>query len=320
MSLSLVIPARDDHAPLARLLAQASGLGIFDRAVVVDDGSDPPLGHDGLLPRGAGEDWLSLLRNDTPQGAGAARNRGMDAVGTTHLLCFDADDLLTPEIVPLWRDLGSHDFDICLFRHNDSRTSAAGGWGQMPLDEAIWRIAGVRGVLAGLAPAQRAALAETANYPWNKICRTDFLRENAIRCAGTQVHNDIPLHWGCLLAARRAFASERVAARHFVGRHTGRLTERRGAERLAVFDPLAEVAAAIRARDAEAFVLHFLRFASGLLDWIRSRLEPALLPAFDTRARAFLLTEADPAWFDRVIREDPALALRLDVQMLRGRP
>jgi len=318
MSLSLVIPARDDHASLPRLLDQAAGYGIFERAVVVDDGSDPPLDPDALRPQGVAPDWLVLQRNDDPQGAGAARNRGMEAVETPHLLCFDADDLLTPEIVPLWRDLEGRDFDICLFRHNDSRASAAGGWGQMPLDEAIWRTAGVRGALAALTPAQCARLAETANYPWNKICRTGFLRENALRCAETEVHNDIPLHWGCLLAARRALASERVAARHFVGGAT-RLTARRGAARLTVFGPLAEVAAAIRAREAGAFVLPFLRFVSGLLDWIRGRLEPALVPAFDARARAFLLAETDPPRFARIAREDPVLALRLGVQMSWGR-
>src|SRR5690606_2195009 len=57
--LTAVIPARDDAGPLARLLAQAAALRLFDRVVVVDDGSAVPL-TPALAPPGSPPGWLEL--------------------------------------------------------------------------------------------------------------------------------------------------------------------------------------------------------------------------------------------------------------------
>ena len=290
-------------------------MGCFDRIVVVDDASDLPLGD---LP---GD--VTLLRQDMQQGAGAARNRALDAVITSHLLFFDSDDLLTAEFPILWRSLQGKSFDFCMFRHADSRVGRDGRYGQLWVDDMLWQQAGAQAqALAPLAAAGRAVLAQVANYPWNKIYRTGFLRAHDIRCSHSPVHNDIVLHWRSFLHGRAILTSDRVAARHHVTAGGARLTNRRGAERMVIFDVLAEVAEALDRERKQALTPQieglqatFWRFVSGLWGWVRGQVPPEMQAMFDDRARDFLLTYLTRPVFARLAQSDPVAARQLLWQM-----
>lgn len=310
MTLALIIPVRNDQAQLSRLLKQARAFGMFDQIVVVDDGSDVPVS----CPAG-----VTLLRQDTPRGAGAARNHGLGAVQTTHLIFFDSDDLFTADMPLLWQDLRQRDFDVCLFRHNDSRVSGLGGWGQMPLDNALWRQADVSGALFEVAGDARNLLAQTANYPWNKVYRTAFVREAGLRCSETMVHNDIALHWHSLAKADRILGSNRVAAHHHVNAGSDRLTNTDGRSRLVLFDVLQEAAEPLGRAPDDGLWHAFLTFTTGLLDWVRSVLRPELHAELDSRAGTFWRALVDPDTYAALCTRDPLLALRLALQMAGGR-
>ena len=310
MTLALAIPVHDDAAALARLLDCAAGMDIFDQVVICDDGSAAPvtrtLAPPALRPRTA------ILRNARPLGAGAARNRALGAVATSHLLFFDSDDLPGVELPPLWRSLCGEDFDFCLFRHHDTRSEIHGGWGQMPGDDRLWARAGMGGrALAEVAGDARRALAETANYPWNKIYRTGFLRDNALGCAETEVHEDVELHWLSFLQARRILASDRIAATHVVRPAGSRLSNRRDAARLDAFASFSNVAARIAAAPDPALLLAYLRFLWGLSRWMRAHLEPDLHERLDAEMRAFLCRHVSRDVLAALAGEDPGLAGRI---------
>jgi glycosyltransferase involved in cell wall biosynthesis len=315
MSLTLVIPAYDDATVLERLLVRAARLQLAERVIVVDDGSPTPLRTERLLsasglPAGA----LTLLRHDRPRGPGAARNVALPLVETEYLLFLDADDLPTPEIKPLLVDLGRVRFDFCLFCHHDTRLNQERAWGLMPPEAALWRAAGVD--LGALSPVSRKAAAElvrTPNYPWNKIYRTDFLRDHGIGCTEILVHEDVELHWRSFLMARHIVASDRVGVVHFLDDDGARLTNRDGPERLEVFGPFARIAAEIAEIGSEGahYALPFFRFALGLCDWIADHLRVEYHTALAWRVRAFLdgtvpatmletLRETDPDLIDRI--------------------
>ena len=310
MTLALVIPVHNDAPALDRLLAQAERLGLFDQVIVVDDGSDQP-----VVTRRPG---VEIHRLPASRGAGVARNLGLAQVRCDHMMFFDSDDSLTDELPALWRDLQTQAFDFCLFRHNDSRVSGLGGRGQMPLDNALWRAAGGHGALFGVEDTARAALVQTANYPWNKIYRTAFMRAADLRCSQTRLHNDILLHWQSFACADTILASDRIAAHHEIRPGGARLTNEASTRRLQVFTPLRETDAVLRAGD-DRLRPAFLRFTAGLLDWVRSILDPALWPDLDRETGAFWRAVLDGDVFDRISRDDPVLALRLSLQMAGGR-
>ena len=289
MNLTLAIPARDDAEGLVRLLDRAARLGCASHAVVVDDGSAAPLDADRLTAAaGMAPGHLTLLRNGTSRGVGAARNQALARVETDHLLFLDADDLPARELADLLADLDGRDFDFCLFQHHDSRAGTERRWGQMPWDQRFWRAAGVEtGALSLVPPAAAAQLVQTANYPWNKVYRTAFLRENGIGCTGIEVHEDVELHWMSFLRARTILASDRVCAVHFVAPGGGRLTNRTGPERLEVFGPLAHIADEIAGAEDSPFALSFYRFALGLCAWIAANPRPEFHDEPAARAARF---------------------------------
>ncbi|MBU2359083.1 MAG: glycosyltransferase [Alphaproteobacteria bacterium] len=295
---ALVIPVHNDAVRLARLLAVARDMG-FAQIVVVDDGSEPPVQAENV----------TLIRHDAPRGPGPARNAGIDAVTTPYLAFIDSDDLPTAALPALLADLAEDaDFDICLFKHADSRFSNADHWGQPDWDEALWQAANrAIGTLAEAPCAVWPLLAQTANYPWNKVYRTAFLRDHGIRFAGTPVHEDITPHWLCFVHADRIMTSDRACVWHMIAAEEGRQTNRRGAERLAVFDALAPVVAATHQPDMRAALVTFVL---GLADWIRGTLDDTHRLAFEDALHHWL-TVTVAGWHADIAATDPALAARM---------
>lgn len=312
MTLTIAIPVHDDEAFLLRLLRHLARLGCADQLVVVDDGSDIPLDHATLCAAAAmAPDRLTLLRHDTAQGPGPARNAALAHVDSDHLLYLDADDLPTRELPPLLADLADRTFDFCIFRHHDTRSEMERRWGPEQLDARLWRAAGTDiGALTPVGPKAAASLMQTANYPWNKIYRTDFLRAHDIGCSDLAVHEDIELHWRSFLAADHILASDRICVIHFVDAEGDRLTNRLGPERLAVFTALDRIAAEIATREADPLPLAL--FSLGLIGWIHGHLLPELRPAFADRARDWLNRHVDPALYSAIDAARPKIRAHID--------
>ncbi|MDE4175253.1 glycosyltransferase [Phaeobacter sp. PT47_59] len=321
MKLSLVIPVRNDPEGLTRLLDQIADLALFDAVLVCDDASTLP-----CRPADLGFDEATLgityLRGDTHRGAGYARNMGLDAVQTDHVMFFDSDDLLALPLVTLWQDLKQQGmpFDFCLFRHVDSRQRALGQPGPMEADQQRWKDCGLLGETPQEVGADQAVqIAQIAAYPWNKIYRTAFLRDEAIRCTEIPVHNDIELHWSGFLKARRILASGALCCEHFVAEQGSRLTNRRSADRLEVFQALAPLHRVLRdSRREPEFLLAMTGFYTRLFDWILGTLEEQYHAEFFRRVSAFLLAHHDDASMALIAARDPALAHRINDHIRRG--
>ena len=299
LPVTLAIPVHDDADRLARLLEMAQDIG-FAQIIVVDDGSPVPV----VVP-----DDVTLIRHDTPLGPGPARNAALPHVTAPYMLFMDSDDLPTADLPALLADLaGAGPFDLCLFRHIDSYSASSGHWGQSPADEALWQAAGLS--IGALQEAPRAAwplLAQTTNYPWNRISRTAFVMDHAIACAATPVHEDIAPHWQGFAHAGRIIVSDRTCVWHMVAEAAGRQTNRSGAERLRVFDALAPAVAVTRDADMRVALL---RFVLALTTWIRGMIAPAHRPAFEAALHDWLAQRARD-WHDDLAARDPALLARI---------
>lgn len=88
-----------------------------DEIIVVDDGSEPNLGHDyqQLVERGFGENsgYIRYIRQPN-QGVAIARNHGIGASSSTFIVCLDADDAIEPNYLRTCLDelLGSRGLAI----------------------------------------------------------------------------------------------------------------------------------------------------------------------------------------------------------------
>lgn len=320
MSLSLVIPVRNDPEGLIRLLTQAQGLGWVTEILVVDDASDPPCGPDMPgLPRPVAEDpRLVWLRSDDHRGAGHARNLGLARATGAHLLFFDSDDLFLPAMADLMEGLAGpmarQDFDFCLFDHVDSRSRQPGN-DPMAAEARFWPPAATE-IPAPLDPTLAPQLVRIAAYPWNKIYRTGFLRDHGIRCTEIMVHNDIELHWLSFLRTERILVSTIKGCEHFVATGGGRLTNHRGTARFGVFAAFSAVQQALRQTPrGRAFQVPLADFNLRLFDWIATTLDADLQARFAAAAQAHLRATLPRHLFAQIAMDDPDLAAALLARM-----
>lgn len=316
MNISLIIPVYNDTENLIRLLDQAANLGCFTQVIVIDDCSDPPLRRAIIAPPDTPENWLSLKQNPKRLGPGPSRNWAIDLVKTSHLLYLDSDDLLTNELLGLLADLKGRDFDFCLFKHHDSRMKS----GQTPHDEAFWQAAKLgTQTLSKPDNAAIAQLAQTANYPWNKIYRSDFLRQSNARCSNILLHEDVALHWQSFLHAKSILSSPRSCVQHFVEDSANRLTNLQGGQRLAFFEVLPGLYDQIKNNAPPALTLAFLHFVTGLLYWIEYNTSYNLRRRVRRLTGGFIKQILQDLPLQDIKVKDPALFRCLINQQRRGR-
>lgn len=317
MTLSIVIPVWNDEVRLTRLLRQVVSLGCFSEVIVVDDGSDEPMQERVSAADHALSQHVVWIRSGTQRGAGHARNLGLDRATGSHLIFFDADDLLTEQF-PLIADgcaVETEPFDFLMFRHDDSRLLNEGLSGSFCSEEERWRSIDWRDATAELSLTQAAHLCQISAYPWNKIYRTEFLRRNAIRCTEIAVNNDLELHWSSFIVARRILVTNRIGATHFWHPGSNQLTNRFGRERLAVFVAFDNIVGRlVHQSDPNRIVfLHpFFSFGLRLIAWIWSHIDPVLRPELLSHTRDFLFAVLDRNLMTLIAYRDEALAQKIN--------
>ena len=289
--LAVVIPVWNLPDDTAALLGQIEEMDLFSEVIVSDDASDPPCD-----PAAFGftaerlDARLIYLRSETQRGAGHARNLGLKEVTAGNVIFFDADDRLEPGLADIYdlhlrgiEGVGIADFTI--FRHQDSQVVAKEGRaGSFVDDEQLWDEAIGKKRDHVLNLEERAHLAPVSAYPWNKIYRTGFLRENGIDCSETPVHNDVKLHWQSFTRAQNVLALREIGATHVVGDRGHHLTTRPGEDRFCIFDILKELTEDIRGLDGNMILMrHFIHFVHRVCEWNLSFLDPALKPRFATQ-------------------------------------
>jgi glycosyltransferase involved in cell wall biosynthesis len=292
LDLTIAIPAHNDHDTLEKLISCITALKLAREIIVVDDGSIPCISLERLRECGDLSDVsLRLQRHENARGAGAARNHALSLVSGSYLLFLDADDQPTRELRGLCQMLErAQPFDFCIFQHHDSRMERDNQWGMMDFDQGYWREAGLAQRALSLVSEEAAQqLVQTANYPWNKIYRTEFLREHNILCSETKVHNDIELHWRSFFHAKAILSSDSIGVTHFVNQTAQRLTNYVGQSRLDVFVPLERLGKEL-AFSSRLFAYHipFYRFALGLLLWVKHNLSAEFHPELTRRTDHFI--------------------------------
>lgn len=323
--LSVVIPVWNDTEGLARLLPALLALDSVRRIIVADDGSDTAASPEAneALRDFDGEPRILWLRSEDQQGAGHARNTGMARVETTHLLFLDSDDLVLEGFAALLERIlrqPHEDVDFYMFRHVDSRQRARGHLGPLDTDQTHWDRAGIRAGMQRLSAAQAAQLCRVSAYPWNKVYRTDFLRDHAICCTEIPVHNDIELHWRSFFHARAIQAAPVLAIEHFVNEAGQRLTNRKGEDRLRVFEALEPLRRDMEANSDIALMYAdaLLEFHLALFHWITAMLDPLQAADMTQRAQRFIRASLTPGLFSLIALRDPRLATRVNDFLERG--
>lgn len=315
MTVSVVIPVWNDVRGAEAAVAKLTEFDCIAEIIVVDDCSNEPveanLDLQAAFARGIGVKFLHLDEN---KGGGAARNAGLAIVTCPYVIFLDSDDLPTEQYGEILESFLAYDgpFDFGMFRHIDSRERAKGIEQGLPIDERFWQLLPKA---AGAQKMQAAALENMVSvsaYPWNKLYRTAFLRENNIRCTEIPIHNDVEIHWVSFLLAENVLYSHEPGLVHFVNDTGKRITNRRDADRLRVFEALNNVQNVLQSSQASTgMLLAFWTFYCKLMIWISGNIDQEHVPSFQDANVRFIFENISKAKFQLVSVEDPALSNRI---------
>ncbi len=320
MSVSVVVPAWNDAEGVQAIFDALTEVTCVTEVVVVDDCSDTPIIQsvtvDALSEAGT---KVQMLRHDVNKGGGGARNSGLAAVTQPYVIFLDSDDLPTSEynaVLSAFLAEGES-FDFAMFRHLDTRELAQGRQAGLPVDERCWEELPKANYPQAMTAQQMALMSCVSAYPWNKLYRTDFLRANDIRCTEIPVHNDIELHWASFLRAERILYTHQTAVTHHVIDTGDRITNRKGEERLRVFEALEHICALLENGEVPLRMQHsYWQFFNKLARWIPNNLELYLVPEFKATRMKFLLAHLPKDTFTRIALKDPGLSTAL-LDMIR---
>ena len=168
--------------------------------IVVDDGSTD--GSDALVEEKYGRDPRVVLTRQANQGAGMARNRGLELAHGKYVTFVDSDDFLGREGFAYMVALAEKEQADVVYSMNNYIVRD----GEYTLQESSSLAPGIREHFA-LPDALEGRLEFYQQYPilavWNKLFRRDFLERYAIRCSSLPYREEASFAIPCLFRAGR---------------------------------------------------------------------------------------------------------------------
>lgn len=224
--LSVVIPTFNHSRQLWRCLSSVLNQSLNNLEVVlVDDGST-----DGTLELAlqiAAKDPRVVIYSQLNQGAGAARNTGLNMARGEFVHFVDSDDWLDSDIYSaLFKYVKLRpELDLLLFQYNevDYLTGKENKIDLFGLGESEFR--------ACKLADDGYLLLRTSVVPWNKLIRRSYLKKIRARFEEVRYANDRSFHFRVVTQTPNIFLCGMVGIKHEVNRLTS-LTGRHGLARL----------------------------------------------------------------------------------------
>lgn len=213
--VSVIIPVYNVEKYLRECLDSVVGQTLRDIEIVcVDDGSTD--GSSAILSEYAAKDSRFTVLAQSNAGAGAARNRGLDASSGEYLFFFDPDDYASSTMLEKFVVRAEETAADVVIAGKKVLDDATG-----KITESLWpppRIAALGDVFP--PEAANALVIDVGTAPWNKLFRRSFIVEKGIRFQEIRRANDVAFVCTALYSSRRlalAAVSDYVFRRGRVG-------------------------------------------------------------------------------------------------------
>lgn len=221
--ISIVVPVYNLEKYLEETVKsiQAQTFQNFE-VIFVDDGSTDR-SYDMLSAVAEKDSRFSVMRQ-ARAGAGAARNHGFTAAKGTYTIFLDGDDLFEPVLLEkLWEAAEREQADIaaCHFSRFD-------GQGYFEQREGVYsRLWLPKGMYVfNYRDCPNRILSVVNPTPWNKLYRTDFIREHHLKFEEISSTNDITFAAVSVASAERiVYVPEYLV--HYRVNHSGTITSKK---------------------------------------------------------------------------------------------
>ncbi|EKD7758672.1 glycosyltransferase family 2 protein [Shigella sonnei] len=210
VKLSIVIPAYNASKTIVSTLKSfESSISTTYEVIIVDDCScDNTI--DIIKRYSASKNNIHLIQMDINSGPGVARDKGLEIAKGEYTIFFDSDDMMRPRAVDnAIKHLEENNLSVAIMRYAINFGANGKDIGMWERDSEIYNEAKERyGSIIDVYQYPR--FISVTNYPWTKICRTDFLRNNNIQFGSLRLHEDIIPHWMIIMNAEKIYLSDDI--------------------------------------------------------------------------------------------------------------
>lgn len=174
-------------------------------------------------------------------GAANARNVGLSKVKSPYVLFLDADDIpVWPSFPILYETISeNNDFDIVYFKYAlfQSIEELKPPHGH---DNRFYK-AHANKIIE--TPKKSKDLLKTVAFPWNKLYRTNFVKQHLLEFSHFKVHNDLGFVWKANLLAEKAYVLTETLYLHreHAPSNINSITQISDEKRLQIFDVFTDV-------------------------------------------------------------------------------
>ncbi len=214
------------------------------------------------------------LKENTPGGAGAPSNVGIDAASGEYVGFVDGDDIAAPELFDELMNAARRNMsDVVMCKHKNFVENGIIRY-KNPADAKRWAHLLKSEAVSGIEQFKLDVL-KMISVPWRKIYRRDFLNQHNIRFPeGDYFYEDNPFHWFTTYHAERIALVPKELIFHRVDRagQTMSMTDGRLLKMFLHFDT---IQAFLETQDASRmFRAQLGRWAISQLEWISEQLDP----------------------------------------------
>ena len=191
--LSVIVPSYHASAYLSRCLDSIIGQTLKDlEIIVVSDGSAADFA---ICRRYAEKDERVKFLKGRETGVGGARNVGLDAASGTYIAFVDADDWIEPNTFEESLSYFSNpDIDMVLF---DTVVSNDLGYNSRQGEEYYLSLK-----YNGVCRVEKDVVLRTNVSVWNKIFKSDIIKEHQIRFPENMQYEDFPFFYQYAVCSR----------------------------------------------------------------------------------------------------------------------
>lgn len=228
----------------------------------------------------------NILIIDLPEnkGAGHARNIALSKATGVYTLFMDSDDYYLPGTLDmLIHQAKIYNTDIVLFTYQIWHEKDDSVSPMFPTDRSKWNLflKGRDRKLVGIDSVP--GLLTVNNYPWNKLCNTEFLKTNNISFSETIVNNDIYAHWISLIKSEEILMIDMPCYVHRLFDSREQITTYFDERRFDLFTAINHVDDFFSKNSLykENYYHQFLVFKLDLLLWAKNKMPVRLLSRFN---------------------------------------
>ena len=231
---------------------------------------------------------INIIDLPENKGAGYARNIALIKAKGIFTLFMDSDDYYLPDTLSELVNLAKiYNTDVVYFTYRiwhekDDTTSS-----MFPSDRSKWNTILKENDRKVINIESTPLLLTLNNYPWNKLCKTEFLKNQGIIFSETIVNNDIYAHWLILMKSKDILMLDKSCYVHRLFDSREQITTYFDERRFDLFKAINHVDDFFLKNTSykKKYYHQFMLFKVDLLRWAKSKMPNELLNKFEKETK-----------------------------------